>query len=148
MVQAPQLDGPSLCLFTLQQDGLAASEVDVGRRQIAQALVVAPVIVMADEVADVRFEVARQEVVFEQGPVLERLMPAFDFALGLRMVRRSARVSDSLLFELFGQIVGDVARAVVRKQPRTVNDLGAIEPGGRQRHAERLGHVAGLHRGA
>jgi hypothetical protein len=35
--------------FSFQQDGLTASEVDVGRRQIVDALVVAQVIVVGDE---------------------------------------------------------------------------------------------------
>jgi hypothetical protein len=45
--------------------------------------VVAPVIVVIDEATDVRFEVTRQVVVFEQDAVLERLMPTLDLALGL-----------------------------------------------------------------
>ena len=42
---------------------------------------VTPVIVMADEDLDRRFEVALQEVVLEQDAVLQRLMPALDLAL-------------------------------------------------------------------
>ena len=78
--------------FSFQQDGLAASEVDVGRRQVAQALVVAPVIVVLDEALDLGFEIAGQVVVLEQDAVLERLVPALDLALGLRMVGRAADV--------------------------------------------------------
>ena len=44
---------------------------------------VAVVVVMIDEGADLVFEVARQIVVFQQYPVLQRLMPALDLALGL-----------------------------------------------------------------
>ena len=47
-------DGVSFDPFTLQQDGLAASEVDVGGCQVLQAFVVAPVIVVIDEAIDVR----------------------------------------------------------------------------------------------
>ena len=46
---------------------------------------VAPVIVVVDEALEMRFEVAGQEVVFEQDAVLERLVPALDLALRLRM---------------------------------------------------------------
>ena len=42
---------------------------------------------MIDELFDVGFKIARQVVVFQQDAVLERLMPAFDLALGLRMKR-------------------------------------------------------------
>ena len=47
---------------------------------------VAPVVVVLNEGRDLRLKVARQEVVFEQDAVLERLVPALDLALGLGMV--------------------------------------------------------------
>ena len=84
MVQSSELDGLSFDPFTLQQDCLASSEVDIGRCQVAQALVVALVIVVLDEAIDVGFEVARQVVVLKQDAVLERLMPALDLSLRLR----------------------------------------------------------------
>ena len=43
------IDGFAFDPFSFQQDGLTASEVDVGRRQIVDALVVAQVIVVGDE---------------------------------------------------------------------------------------------------
>ena len=46
-------------LFALKQDGLAASEVDVSRRQVLQALMVSVMIVVLDEAVDVGFEVTR-----------------------------------------------------------------------------------------
>jgi len=36
-----------------------------------------------------RFEIARQEVVFQQDAVLQSLMPTFDLTLGLRMIWRT-----------------------------------------------------------
>jgi len=39
------------------------------------------IVVMIDEGADLVFEVARQIVVFQQYPVLQRLMPALNLAL-------------------------------------------------------------------
>ncbi len=71
---------------------MAAPGVNVGGRQVVQALVVALMIVVADECGDLGFEVAGQEVVFEQDAVLERLMPAFDLALGLGMIARTAGI--------------------------------------------------------
>ena len=87
MLQAPLFDGLSFDPFSLQQDGLATPEVDVGGGEIVQALVIAPVVVVIDEGCDLGFEIARQEVVLQQDSVLQRLVPAFNLALGLRMVR-------------------------------------------------------------
>ena len=50
---------------------------------VAQALVVAPVVVVLDERLDPGLEIAGQEVVLEQDAVLEGLVPALDLALGL-----------------------------------------------------------------
>jgi hypothetical protein len=47
--------------------------------------VVALVVVMLDEGLDLLLEIAGQEVVLQQHTVFERLMPAFDLALGLGM---------------------------------------------------------------
>lgn len=63
MLQAPLFDGLSLDPFSLQQDGLAPPEVDVGRCEVVEALVVAAMIVMLDEGGYLGFEIAGQEVV-------------------------------------------------------------------------------------
>jgi len=42
--------------FSFNQNGLAAAEVDIGWRQIADALVIAQVIVVSDEGLDLGFE--------------------------------------------------------------------------------------------
>ncbi len=86
MLQAPVFDGLAFDLLPFDQDGLAAPDVDVGGGEIAQALVVAPMIVMGDKGVDLGLEVAGQVVVLEQYPVLQRLVPALDLALGLGMV--------------------------------------------------------------
>ena len=44
---------------------MAAPEVDIGRREVAETFMVAAVIVVTDEVVDLSFEIARQIVVFE-----------------------------------------------------------------------------------
>ena len=59
MHQSSSLDGLCFGPFALKQDGLTASEVDVGRRQVLQAFVVALVIIVIDEAIDVRVEIAR-----------------------------------------------------------------------------------------
>jgi hypothetical protein len=76
MQQASVLDGLSFDPFPFDEDGLATSEVDVGRREVAQALVVAQVIVVGDKGCDLGLEVAGQVVILEQDAVLQRLVPA------------------------------------------------------------------------
>jgi hypothetical protein len=66
MLQAPRLKCGSLEPFPFQQDGQATTEVDVGGRQVVQALVVTVRTVVADEVADLKFKLTRQQVVFKQ----------------------------------------------------------------------------------
>ena len=83
VVQAALSDGFSFDPFTFEQDCLAAPEVDVGRSEIVEALVVSPMIVMLDESRDLGFEVLLEEVVFQQDAVLQRLVPALDLALRL-----------------------------------------------------------------
>ena len=57
-MQSSELDGLSFDPFALEQDSLTASEVDVGRRQVPQALMLASMIVVIDEAIDVGFEIA------------------------------------------------------------------------------------------
>jgi hypothetical protein len=66
----------------------------------------------------------------EQEAVLERLMPALDFALGRRMVGRSADMLDVLVVQPVGKIARDISRAVIRQQQRSVNDGHLIKPRG------------------
>ena len=88
VLQASMLDGLSLDVGTLGEDGLVAAEVDVGGCQIVHALVVATMIVVLDERADLGFEIAGQVAMFEQDAVFQCLMPAFDLALDLGMIWR------------------------------------------------------------
>ena len=56
--------------FPFDQNGLAPPEIDVGGGQIADALVIAQVIVVSDEGLDLNFEFARQVIVLEQDTVV------------------------------------------------------------------------------
>ena len=94
--QAAIGDGLSLDAFAVEQDGLAAAEVDIGRGQVAQALMVAVMVVVGDEGLDLGLERAGQVVVLEQDAVLQGLVPALDLALGLRMAGRAADMVDGL----------------------------------------------------
>ena len=75
-------------------------------------------IVMIDEGLDLGFEITWQEVVFQQNAVLQGLMPTFDLALGLGMIRCTARVLHALFLQPFGKFARDVAGSVVAEQTR------------------------------
>ncbi len=66
MDQAPLLDCLALDAFSVEEDSLAAAEIDVRGDQVAQALVASAVVVLVDESFDLRLEVAGEIVVFEQ----------------------------------------------------------------------------------
>ena len=57
VLQASGFDGVAFDPFSFQQDGLTTPEVDISRRQVADALVVPEMIVVGDEVADLLLEV-------------------------------------------------------------------------------------------
>src|SRR5262252_3713129 len=57
---------------------------------------------------------------------LERLMPALDLALGLRVEGRAADMTHAPIREPIRQVAGDVTRSVVAQQPGSMRDLGAI----------------------
>ena len=124
MLQAPLFDGDAFDAGAFGKDGFVPGEVGVRRRHIAQAFVITVVIIVLDERLDLGFEVAGQEVVFEQDAVLQGLVPTLDLALGLRMVRRSAHMFHSAIVEPFGKIAGYVAGAIVAEQPGLVLDVG------------------------
>jgi hypothetical protein len=63
------LDGDAFDPFYFVQDFCATSEVDVGWREIVQALVIA-VIIVIDRDGDLRLLVPGQIIVFEQDAVL------------------------------------------------------------------------------
>lgn len=82
MAQAPGLGGLALGLIPFEQDGLFPTAMDVRRGEVTQALMVSTVIVVFDEGSNLLFKVAGRVIVFEQGAVFQRSVPAFDLALG------------------------------------------------------------------
>jgi hypothetical protein len=62
MLQATVCDGLALNALTFGEDGLGPAEVDVSRGQIVDTLVIVDVIVVLDEGADLRLEIARQAI--------------------------------------------------------------------------------------
>ena len=126
MVQAAVLDSQFLDPFSPFNDGGVTAEVGIGGGDVAEALVVAVVVIMVDESADLAFKVSGQIIVFQKNAVFQRLMPTLDLALGLRMIGGSTDMLHTVVFEPFREITGDVRRAIVAKQSRLVNDVGAI----------------------
>jgi len=111
MLQASIGDGHALDLFAFGEDLGATAKVDISWRHVVDALVVAGVVVVADEGRDLPFEFAGQIVVVEQDAVLERLMSALDLeaafaddrarrAHGSCACRRARLASSSLTYEL------------------------------------------------
>ena len=66
MLQASILDGVSLSAGALGEDLMSATEVDIGRREIVDALVVAAMVIVLDEGFDLGLEVTKQVGVFQQ----------------------------------------------------------------------------------
>src|SRR5258708_23186578 len=99
MQAASLLDGFSFDLFPPFENGLTAPEVDVSRRQVVQALVVSTVVVVLDELLDALFELSWQVVVLQQDPVFHRAVISLDLALGHRVVRPAADMSDAVVIE-------------------------------------------------
>ncbi len=75
-MQASRFERFTFDPFPLFENGFVASEVEVGRCDVVQALVVTLVVVIVDEGLDLGFEIAGQEVVFQQDAVLQSLMPS------------------------------------------------------------------------
>ena len=69
---------------------------------------IAGMVVMRHEGGDLAFEIAGLVVLLKQDAVLERLMPALDLALGLRVIRGAADVLHFLLIQPLGEILRDV----------------------------------------
>ena len=92
------LDGDAFDAGALGGDGFGPAEVGVGWRHIAQAFVVAVMIIVRNE--------------------------RLDLALGLRMIRCSAHMFHSAIVEPFGQVAGYVAGAIVAEQSPLVPDVG------------------------
>jgi hypothetical protein len=75
---------------------------------------------VADEDVDLHFEIAGQVVVLQQNAFLQRLVPALDLALDLRMTRRAADMMPILVSQPFSQIASNVAGPIVGEQPWTM----------------------------
>ena len=108
MLQPSLSDCLLLDLLSHLQDLRAATVIDVGGPEVVQALVIALVVVMVDEGADLALQITGQIVVFQENPVLHRLMPSLDLALGLGMVWRTTHMIHAFVLKIVSQIGGDI----------------------------------------
>ncbi len=114
MHQAAVLDGFAFDALTFKQAGLPPAEIDIGRGQVVQAFVVAPVVIPLDKGRALSLQRARQVVILQQDAVLHGLMPAFDLALCLGMRGRAADMLNAVLRHPLGEGVRDEPRPIVR----------------------------------
>ncbi len=113
--------------------------------QRSPSLVVAMIVVMANERSDVAFKIAWKEVALQQDAVLECLMPAFNLALGLRMIGGTACVRHALVFQIIGQLPRHIAGAIVREQPWSMYDMSLIKHCRLQSQVQRILNVGSGH---
>lgn len=92
---------------------MATPEVDVCRREVIDALVVSIVVVKFDERFDLRLQIRQEEVIFQQDAVLQGLMPSFDPALTLWMIRRPPDMPHIFVAQPLSQLARDVAAGVL-----------------------------------
>ena len=142
VMQAPGLDSLSFDPFSLFQDGLSPSEVDFGRGQIIDALVIAVGVVVIHEGFNAGLKISGEEVVFQQDAVV----PSFNLALGLGVIRCAPDMAHALVLQPISQITGDVAGTVVRSQPGFVSCPGLITARGFQGKFQCLTDILSLHR--
>src|SRR5271157_4987082 len=117
MLQAAVCDCGPLDAFSLSEDRLGSSKIDVSGCEVVDALVIADVVIVPDEGVDLLLEIAGQIIVVEQNAVLQGLMPTLDLSLGLWMIRGAAYVLHVLVFEPLAQITRDVTRSIVAQKP-------------------------------
>ena len=101
-------------------------------------------VVVIDEQLDLLFEITRQEVVFQQYAVLQRLVPTLYLALCLRMIRCTANVAHLIVLDPISKFAGDVTRSIVREQSGLMNDIDLITARCLQSQLQRFGHASRL----
>ncbi len=90
------------------QNCVSSAKVNIGRRKIIKAFVIALMVVMLNKLANIVLKIARQIMIIEQDLVFERLMPLLDLSLGLRMIRLTTHMVHAFTLQDVGQIIRHV----------------------------------------
>jgi len=125
MLQAAFSDCLCFDLLSHFQDFRATPVIDVSGCQVCQTLVVSLIVVVVDERVDLALQIAGQIIVFQKNSVFHGLVPSLDFALGLRVVWRTAYVIHALFIEIVGQI-GMLEHALVHGIARCLRKAGGM----------------------
>lgn len=128
MQQAARLDCPGFDFLSWFENVFSPAGINIGWGEIAQALVVAVVVVVVDEGGHGFLERPGQVVILEQDAVFQGLLPALDLALCLRMPGSTADMVHALVGGPIGQLAGDAAAAIVAEQPGPAGDRGLPQP--------------------
>ena len=107
---------------------------------------IAPVIVVFHEARQGALEFPRAKVLLELDDVLHRPVVAFDLSLRHGVIGRAPRMRQTVRVQVVGQLLRDVAWAIITKQPGPMDDPHTVHPGLGPGQVERLGHVRRLHR--
>ena len=83
---------------------------------------IAVVVVVIHEGFNAGLRISGEEVVFQQDAVV----PSFNLALGLGMIRCAPDMAHALVLQPISQITGDVAGTVVRSQPEAFRASSSV----------------------
>ena len=104
------------------------------------------VVVVLDKASDLLFHLPGEVVLLQVDHVLHRAVIPFDLPLCRRMECLPSAMSHPFLQEILGKLHGDIARSVVREEPRPVVYRGVFHPGLPDRLFQQVFHISGLHR--
>jgi hypothetical protein len=76
-----------LDLFPFSENVFGTPEVGVRGSDVAQALVIAVIVVVIDKATNLLLQIAWQVVVFQENVVLHGLMPTFDLSIAKELRR-------------------------------------------------------------
>ena len=107
---------------------------------------IASVIVIFHEARQGALEFPQAKVLLELDDVLHRTVVAFDLSLRHGVIGHAPAMVPTVRVQVVGQLVLDVAWAVVTVQARPMDDPHAVHPGADAGQFERLGHVQRLDR--
>ena len=145
MQSSSQFDGLVLDVFPPREDGLTPAAINIGGGQVAKTFMVAPRVVVADELGQARFELSRQIAVLEQDLVLHGAMVALDLALGHRMIGLATGMRHAVLRKPRTELGGEVGGPIIAQQARSLPDPDALQAGTAQGDGQGVGNIGGNH---